>query len=133
MKAFTTIALISLLLALGLAACSAAPSPVAVVFEARSGYDAGPLNGMEAYSQIVRCPQPAGTMCSQQSVVDSMRKGDASAKAALDAAEDTVRNQPTVDSSFVIAAMQNAIKAVVAIMTTYSIPIPATNTTATVN
>lgn len=103
-----------------LAACSS--NPEQVVFQARSAYVAGPLNGMAEYADLDRCEAPNhAAVCSKQDVVDTLRKADKTAESALDAAEDTVRKHKEVDPSFAIDAAKNAIAAVEEILTTYGI------------
>lgn len=118
--------LISFGLVVALSAC--ATSPVKAVYEARGSYDVL-LSGAADYAQLPRCGSVgAPKICSQQAVVDQMRQADASAKATLDAAEDTVRNHPNVDPSFFVSAAQNAVKAIKAIFTTYGITTPKVTT-----
>lgn len=100
-----------------LAACGSTPQQV--VFEARSGYDAAILAPAANYNELPRCP--AEPVCSEQSVVDSLRKADAAAKTALDAAEDVVRNHPDWDSDASIDAMKRAIDAVSQILKQYGV------------
>lgn len=95
--------------------------PATVVFEIRSGYDAAVLVPAAHYNTLTRCATPAVQPCSDPKVVDILRKADAAAKATLDAAEDTVRNHPTVDASFAVAAAQNAVDAAVKIIATYGV------------
>jgi hypothetical protein len=105
-----------------LASACASGTPEKVVFTARGGYDAL-LDGAATYSTLPRCESAgAPKVCSQQSVVDQMRKADAAAKATLDAAEDTVRNHPNLDASAAVAAANNAVVAYITVLDTYHIP-----------
>jgi hypothetical protein len=108
---------LALTAALLLAACGSTPQQI--VFEARSGYDAAILAPAANYNELPRCP--AEPVCSEQSVVTSLRKADAAAKTALDAAEDAVRNHPDWDSEATIDAMQSAIEAVRQILLQYKV------------
>lgn len=91
------------------------PTPADTVFAMRSAYDGAFLAPAANYNELPRCGAgQAPTLsapCSRQSIVIALRKDDATAKAALDAAEDITRNHPTLDASAVIAAAQDAIDA----------------------
>lgn len=112
-------------LCLALAACGATQglkveSPAEHVFALRTGYVAAFLTPADAYASLPDCdanPQP----CSDDDVVTALQKADLSAKAALDAAENVVRNHPTLDSAAFIAAAQQALDAGVSILTIYGI------------
>jgi hypothetical protein len=91
-------------------------SPETTVYTIRSGYVVA-LQGAVAYESQPRCPaEPA---CSKAEVVDLLRKSDLTAKAALDAAETTVRNHPEIDADFAIEAARNAVSAFQAILPLY--------------
>jgi hypothetical protein len=123
-------AAIALLLAtLGMSACASKP-PTTQVFEIRAGYDAAVLAPMAGYAQLPPCPPtgapaaPSATsapVCADQEVLDQLRKADTAAKATLDAAETTVRQNPKMDASTAIAAAQNAVAAAQTILATYNI------------
>ena len=93
--------------------------PQKAVFTARSAYDAAVLAPAANYNELPRCP--AAKVCSEQSVVDSLRKADAAAKTTLDAAEDVVRNHPTWDAAAAVAAAQNAVTAAEQILALYGV------------
>lgn len=114
--------ILAALLAVGLMGCQT--SPQKAVFEARSAYDAGVLAPEANYNELPRngTPQCAvPKVCSDQAVVDSLRKSDQAAKAALDAAEDVVRNHPTWDSKAAVAAAQDAVAAAEKIIALYGV------------
>jgi len=105
-----------------LAACGTAPEKA--VFEARSLYDASVLAPAANYNELPRngTPQCAvAKVCSDQSVVDSLRKADKAAETTLDAAEDVVRNHPTWDASAAVDAAQNAVTAAQKILDLYGV------------
>ena len=111
-----------------LSGCASKP-PATQVFELRAGYDAAVLAPMAAYAKLPACPagaapasaQAAPPVCFDPSVLEDLRKADAAAKAALDAAEDTVRQHPTMDASAAIAGAENAVAAARTILATYNI------------
>ena len=119
----------AVLLALGLASLAGACATKAAatdVFELRAGYDATVLAPMAGYARLPPClshvaPAQGAPVCSDPAVVDQLRKADSAAKAALDAAEETVRQHPTMDATAAIAAAENAVAAVKVILTTYNI------------
>lgn len=104
--------------ALTLASC--AGSPQKDIFTIRSGYDAAFLAPAVHYAALPRCPT-ADNICSDAKVIVTLQKADAAAKATLDAAEDTIRNHPTLDATAAIAAATNAISAAEKIIIVYSI------------
>ncbi len=112
---------------LGLAAC--ADTPATTVFEIRAGYDAAVLVPMSAYAQLPACPAAANAapaagqapVCADAGVLAQLAKADTAAKAAMDAAEDVVRNHPNLDSAAATAAANDAIAAASAILATYGI------------
>ncbi|HUC63444.1 MAG TPA: hypothetical protein VMF53_15970 [Alphaproteobacteria bacterium] len=112
-------------LTLGLSACAAPETPQQTVFDMRAAYDAAVLVPMTHYAALPTCATgvsaTAAAPCKSASVLASLVKADTSAKAALDAAEDMVRNQPTLDATAAIAAATDAISAAEAIVTTYNI------------
>jgi hypothetical protein len=94
-------------------------TPAADVFAMRAGYNAAFLAPAVAYNALPRCAEAVPQPCSQQSVVSQLRKADAAAKAALDAAETVVRDAPGVDARTAINAAREAIGAAVAIVAIY--------------
>lgn len=110
--------------AVALAGCSAGPSPSTVspettVFQAKLGYSAA-LGIAVRYNALPRCAPAAPVVCSDQSVVLQLRKADAVAGAALDAAESTVR-MPGVNSSLALAAAKSAVESVKVLQTVISV------------
>lgn len=106
-----------------LTAC-ASGTPEKAVFEARSAYDAAVLAPAANYNELPRNGTPecaVAKICSDQSVVDSLRKADEAAKTTLDAAEDVVRNHPTWDASAAVAAAQEAVAAAEKILALYGV------------
>lgn len=79
------------------------------VFALKSGY-AAVLSAAVAYNERPRCGLPRSpVLCSKQEVVVQLRKADAAAGAAIDAAEDAVRSlsqSPTVVEAAIKAAKQ---------------------------
>jgi hypothetical protein len=121
---------LALLLTAGLALAACADKPPATdVFGIRAGYDAAVLVPMSAYAQLPPCatapaaPPAAGAapVCADPNVLAQLAKADTAAKAALDAAEDVVRNHPELDSAAAIAAATDAITAATTILATYNI------------
>lgn len=78
-----------------------------------------------AYAQLPRCPQPAPALCSDASIVASADKAAHAADAAVQAAEDTVRNPAFADNGDVLSksviAAQNAVTALTAISDTLKV------------
>jgi hypothetical protein len=107
------------ILAAGLSAC--AQTPQGTVFDIRAAYDAAVLVPAANYASLPACPQASGQACADPSAVAQLRKADTAAKAALDAAEDVVRQNPTLDASAAISAAENAVTAVQTILATYNI------------
>jgi hypothetical protein len=91
-------------------------------FAAKSTYD-GLLVLAVAYNSRPRCGQPTSPItCSDQAIVDQMRKASTAADAATQAAENAVRtlgSSPIVASAAVTAAQQ-AVSALKVITDTYS-------------
>lgn len=111
--------LATIFLALSLTACAGSfSSPEKSVFQTRSGY-VTLLTAAVQYESLPRCP--AEPVCSDPDVVDIMRKADLTAKSALDAAENTVRNHPEINGEFAVAAAQNAVEAMRQILVTYKL------------
>ena len=112
---------LSTVLVLLLAGCGAitGASPAADVFAMRAGYDAAVLTPAATYASLPRCVPAAPRPCSEQAVVNQLRKADAAAKAALDAAETVVRDTPRVDARTAISAAREAIAAVSTIIAIY--------------
>lgn len=112
---------ISVAVALTLTACAGAfNSPEKAVYQIRSGYTTLLVAAVQ-YESLVRCPETTEKLCSDPGVVDILRKADTTAEAALDAAEDTVRNHPEIDGEFAVAAAENAVEAFRTILTTYNL------------
>lgn len=108
-------------LALSLTACAGAfDSPEKSVYQIRSGYTTLLVAAVQ-YESLVRCPETTEKLCSDPKVVDILRKADTTAEAALDAAEDTVRNHPEINGEFAVAAAENAVEAFRTILTTYNL------------
>lgn len=109
------------LLALFVGACGALTggTPAADVFAMRASYNAAVLAPAAAYASLPRCAAAVPQPCSEQAVVNQLRKADAAAKAALDAAETVVRDTPRVDARTAIRAATEAIAAVAAIAAIY--------------
>ena len=107
-------------LGLGLSACASKP-PATVLFETRAAYDASVLAPLVQYHSLPACPAAAGVVCKDTTVDAQLIKADADAKAALDAAEDAVRNHPGTDPTSLIADAQNAANAVAAILANHGI------------
>ncbi|MDA8232849.1 MAG: hypothetical protein M0006_16075 [Magnetospirillum sp.] len=110
----------ALLIVAGLSAC-ARQTPAAEVFELRAGYDAAVLVPVSHYAALPACPQADNAPCADPAVLGRLRKADAAAKAALDAAEDSVRNHPQTDSSAAIAAADAAVAAARTIVATQNL------------
>ncbi len=116
------------LTALGMSACAGKP-PATDVFEIRAGYDATVLAPISAYATLPACPAtsaPAAAatgapVCKDARVLAKLVQADSAAKAALDAAETTVRQHPEMDASTAVAAAQNAVTAAQTILATYHI------------
>ena len=116
------------LVACNTTSADAEPSAATIVFKIRGGYVDFVLSNMARYNELPRCGTAGATkICSDQKVVDQLRKSDAAAKVALDSAENQTRNLPQLDATFVINSAVNAISAVSQILTLYGI------TTDTVN
>ena len=111
--------LLAMCLGLGLSACASKP-PATVLFETRAAYDASVLAPLVQYHQLPACPAAAGVIC-KDTIDAQLIKADADAKAALDAAEDAVRNHPGTDPTSLIADAQNAANAVAAILANHGI------------
>jgi len=107
-------------LGLGLAACADKP-PATVLFETRAAYDASVLAPLVQYHRLPACPAAAGVVCKDTTVDAQLIKADADAKAALDAAEEAVRNHPGTDPTSLIADAQNTANAVAAILANHGI------------
>ena len=112
--------LLVLCLGLGLSACASKP-PATVLFETRAAYDASVLAPLVQYHSLPACPAAAGVVCKDTTVDAQLIKADADAKAALDAAEDAVRNHPGTDPTSLIADAQNAANGVAAILANHGI------------
>lgn len=107
----------AILAALIVAGCAGSfQSPETTVYTIRSGYVVA-LQAAVTYETQPRCP--AEPVCSDPEIVDLLRKSDLTAKAALDAAETTVRNHPEIDAGFAIDAARNAVSAFQAILPLY--------------
>jgi len=99
-------------------------------------YQQAVLAPLVQYHQLPACPAAlppnsnngaqsalaaAGVVCKDTTVDAQLIKADADAKAALDAAEDAVRNHPGTDPTSLIADAQNAANAVAAILANHGI------------
>ena len=100
------------------AACGAA-SPTATFFEIRADYDAVVLAPLVQYHLLPTCP--AATPCKDASVDAQLIAADKDAKAALDAAEAVIRNNPTQDASILITDAETAIGAVQTILANHGL------------
>lgn len=101
-------------------ACAGNGDPETVVFQTRTGYTSLLVAAVQ-YESLPRCPETTDKLCSDPGIVEILRKADDTAKAALDAAENTVRNHPEIDADFAVAAAQNAVEALRVILTTYNL------------
>lgn len=110
-----------LLILLLLAACGTT-TPVAGFYKAEAAYTAV-LQAAASYVALPRCVVNGPTICSQQPVVDRIRPAANSADAAIQAAEDTVRNNPTIDATFAIQAAQSAVQALSVILNQYNVKV----------
>jgi len=116
--------ILPLLAVLLLVGCTADPQQI--VFDARSAYDATVLAPAANYNELPRNGTPqcvVQKVCSDQKVVNVIRKTDDTAKIALDAAEDAVRN-PDFDTSTKKAAAiaaQDAVTAAVKVLNLYGV------------
>lgn len=119
MRKFLSIGLV-LLLAGCAASCSVTQSPASDVFALRASYSAMVLAPAAAYNTLPRCdvaPQP----CSEEQVVRQLRRADAAAKAALDAAEFVARDTPKADARTAINAAKQSVAAAIEILTIYGV------------
>jgi len=105
--------LMSLLLALSLAAC-AGNSPAQSVYLAKTQY-AGAVKVAAAYSQLPDCATTDVKLCAKAQIVAQLQKADYVADPALDAAEEAVRT-PGFGQSIIDSAV-TAAKAAVAAFT----------------
>jgi hypothetical protein len=115
-------------LLLSLPACSsstnqAGPSPTAQVYAAKVGYEAALVAAVK-YNNLPRCGLPsASPLCSDVSAIAEIRKAANSAKAALDAAEATVRT-PGASSdarTLIVAGAVNSVAALQAVLVNYGV------------
>lgn len=112
-----------LLAVLLLAACSGQQKPSAAnqVFAAWNAYEAALIVAVR-YNELPRCGRPSSPpLCSDAAIVAQVRTANGAARAALDAAEKTVRD-PTLRDDVKLAAVEgatNAIAALQAILTLY--------------
>jgi hypothetical protein len=116
-------AVLMMLLTLALSACAMPPAPktpAQTIFDIRAAYDATVLAPAVAYNTLSRCTETVPAPCSDPAAVTQIRKADAAAAAALDAAEDVVRHHPDLDASAAIAAACNAVAAAQQILAIYS-------------
>ena len=93
--------------------------PVQTVFDLRVGFDTA-MGAAVSYAKLPDCgssPAP----CSNHAAVVQIDKAKTAALAALDAAEDTVRNHPTMDATAVLATAENGVTALQTILTTYGV------------
>lgn len=116
MKHFVALLLVGLV-----AACAnqnTGPSPANIVYAAKQTFVGAQTLAIQ-YVSLPRCGQPSSPpLCSDQGVVDAIKKGNNDAVIALDAAEKTVRD-PNASGSVVNAAVvgaQNAVAAFTAIV-----------------
>ncbi len=111
--------MLALVMVLAIAACqssttSAETSAAKTVYEAKLAYQ-GLLIVAVRYNELPRCSRPTSPrVCSEQAVVDQLRRADTAAIAALDAAEGIVRLQgATKDmTDSAVATATNAVAAV---------------------
>ena len=104
-----------------LAACGSltGTTPAGDVYAVRSGYNVV-LTAAVAYVELPRCGAPTSPrLCSEPKVAEQLVKADLAAKATLDAAENVARNTPGADARTAIAAANEAISAVAAILAVY--------------
>ena len=117
--------LVGAALAVSLLLPACAESPQKAVYTIRGGYDASFLAPAAHYAKLPPCAAgqtaTVAEPCGDPKVVTALRKADASAKAALDAAENVVRNNPQLDAATFVNAAEQAVKAAVSILTTYGI------------
>jgi len=107
-------------LGLAVAACQGEP-PATALFDIRAAYDGGVLVPVVAYHGLGVCSDAVKAPCRDGAIDAQLVKADQAAKAALDAAEDTIRQHPQMDSAAALAAAENAVKAVQTILATYAI------------
>lgn len=109
------IALTFLLLTAGCTTFST-PNPISAttVFELRAGYDAAFLVPAANYRRMPLC-EVAPAPCSERAIVEKLQQADLVAEVALDAAEDFVRNHPTLNASTVTSVAQAAVNAAIVI------------------
>ena len=92
------------------------------VYAAKVGHT-GLLTAAVTYNNLARCTPTNRPVCSEQSVVDQLRKANTAAVATLDSAETVVRtpnvNQDVVE--FTVLSAENAVKAYQSIVKTYNI------------
>lgn len=81
----------------------------------------GVLQIAVAYEKKPRCSATVTTICSNPAIVDQLRKANATAKAALEAAETAVRT-PSLGDSAIAQAMQAAQIALAAFSALTSLP-----------
>lgn len=102
------------LFALILSACAAVTpqTPEQAVFAATSAYN-GALGAAVTYESLPRCSDTVPLPCSETDVVDAIRKADSAAWAALELAQNTVRN-PNISAAIKDLSLENALNAVAA-------------------
>ena len=118
--------LLAFALALTLGACPSQTVDTTTLsksaFAAKSAYEAALVVAV-AYNERVRCAVPKTvTLCSEQAVVDQLRKASAAADAATSAAEGAVRSlsaNPSAVKAAVLAA-ENSVLAMKSISDIYA-------------
>lgn len=99
--------------------------PASIVFTLRGTYDASFLAPAAHYRGLGLCaPGQVATLtapCANVDVIVQLQKADNVAHAALDAAEDAVRNHPSTDASSLIADAQGFVNAAIVIVETYGV------------
>lgn len=113
------IAALCLLLA---AACQQAPRPTNAVLATMTAYEAA-LTVAVAYNKLPRCSVTSDKLCSDQAVVEQLRKADNAAIASLAAAR-TVALTPGITDGAVRASLATAAQAVAAFNTIVTIYLP---------
>lgn len=118
--------IIAVLLSFILAACAGQPAgpnaPSQAVYQIKSDYDAA-LQVAIAYAQLPRCGSVGNPpLCSQAKVVVQLDQASQAAGAAIQAAENTVRDPNASDKWAVAAsAARNALTALTAITATLQV------------
>lgn len=113
-------------LSLSVYACGSpgAQDATTTFLKAEAGYTVL-LQAAARYVALPRCGSTGATeVCSDQKIVDQIRPAANSADATIQAAEDTITNNPSSDAlQFALSAAQNATQALTVLMSQYNIPV----------